>query len=309
VIVIEDLGKWFPGRSAPAVEDIDLEVRDREILGLVGLNGAGKSTTIRILAGVSLPTTGRVRVDGHDIVHDKVRASERVGWVPEYYPFALEARARRLLVHLAGYRGLTGRKADERAREALKRVGLARFGEVRIRTYSQGMKRRFGLAAAMLADPQNLLLDEILNGLDPEGMAFVRNWVVELRNQGKGVLLSSHLLSELEALADRVAFLHEGNLVRVVDRAELARAGKIALHLHLENADSDAMAYLATLGVVKVERDEILVSEPNQPPATINAELVRRGCRVAEIWYENSSLEEYFLDLIRDDSTAEGEVT
>ena len=308
MIVIEDLSKRFPGRVAPAIEDIDLELRDGEILGLVGLNGAGKTTTIRAAVGVSFPTTGRVLIDGHDILRDKVRASEGIGWVPELFPFAPEARARRLLIYYAGFHGLTGRQANKRAREALNRVGLEGFEDVQIRTYSQGMKRRFGLAAALLADPQNLLLDEILNGLDPEGMAFVRNWVVELRKQGKAVLLSSHLLSELQALADRVAFIHEGNLIRVVDRDELARGGKTTVHITIENPDPNVIAYLGTLGAVQVEPHAIHLSQPAEPAATITAELVRRGYRVSEIWSENASLEEYFLQLIHGTPTPEGAV-
>lgn len=306
MIVIEDLSKRFPGRSSPAIEDIDLELRDGEILGLVGLNGAGKTTTIRAAAGVSLPTTGRILVDGHDIVHDKVRASEAIGWVPELYPFAPEARARRLLVYYAGFHGLTGRQADGRAREALNRVGLQGFEDVQLRTYSQGMRRRFGLAAAMLADPQNLLLDEILNGLDPEGMAFVRSWIVELRKQGKGVLLSSHLLSELQALADRIAFIHEGHLISVVGNSELSRGGQTVLHITLENPDPAAVAYLGSLGKLKGEGNSFLVAQPAQDAASITAELVRRGYRIAEIWPEDASLEEYFLRLIHRPPTPEG---
>jgi ABC-2 type transport system ATP-binding protein len=307
VIVIEDLSKWFPGRSEPAIEGIDLNLRNGEILGLVGLNGAGKTTTIRIAAGVAFPTSGRVLVDGHDIVHDKVRASEAVGWVPELYPFAPEARARRVLVYHAGFHGLTGRSADKRARELLDLVGLHGFEEDRIRTYSQGMKRRFGLAAAMLSDPQNLLLDEILNGLDPEGMAFARNWVGELRKQGKSVLLSSHLLTELQALADRVAFIHEGRLIQVVDQADVARAGKPVLHLSLENPDPAAETYLGSLGIVRADGKSFLVEKPRLDAASITAELVRRGYRIAEIWREDASLEEYFLRLIHTDSATEGE--
>jgi ABC-2 type transport system ATP-binding protein len=298
VIVIEDLTKRFPGRPAPAVEGIDLELRDGEVLGLVGLNGAGKTTTIRVTAGVSFPTKGRILIDGHDIVHDKVRASRGIGWVPELFPFEPEASGRRLLVYYAGFHGLTGRAGDQRARELLVRVGLAGFEDVQIGTYSQGMKRRFGLAAAMLADPQNMLLDEVLNGLDPEGMVFVRNWILELRRGGKGVLLSSHLLSELQALVDRVAFVHKGHLIRTVDRAELARARRAALCITLDNFDPGAEAYLSTLGALKIEGKSILLSQPTVDAATINAELLRRGYRVEEIWSEDTSLETYFLELI-----------
>ncbi|MGI0156666.1 MAG: ABC transporter ATP-binding protein, partial [Thermoplasmata archaeon] len=221
---IEDLSKTFPGRVTPAVDGLNLELRDGEVLGLVGLNGAGKTTTIRAAAGVSLPSKGRILVDGHDVVRDKVRASERIGWVPELFPFEPNAKAARLLTFYAGFHGVTGEAARHRAYELLERVGLKGVEDVRVRTYSQGMKKRFGLAAAMLAEPQHLLLDELLNGLDPEGMAFVRSWILDLRRQGKGVLLSSHQLAELQALADRVAFIHRGRLLKTVGRAELAQA-------------------------------------------------------------------------------------
>jgi ABC-2 type transport system ATP-binding protein len=298
VLVAEDLGKRFPGRPNPAIEGIDLELRDGEVLGLVGLNGAGKTTTIRVAAGVALPTTGRVLVDGHDIVQDKVRASEGIGWVPELFPYEPAARARKLLTFYAGFHGLTGRAADDRATELLARVGLGAFEDARIRTYSQGMKKRFGLAQAMLAEPQNLLLDEVLNGLDPEGIAFVRHWVLDLRRQGKGVLLSSHILTELQALADRVAFVHGGRLIKVVDRADLAHAGKSIVHVTIQNLDPAAITYLGTVGAVLVEGDSVTVASPTADTATINAELVRRGYRVAEIRSEGSSLEAYFLELI-----------
>lgn len=307
MIVIDGLNKTYPGKPTPALEDVHFDLRNGEILGLVGLNGAGKTTTIRISAGVTLPSHGQVLVDGHDIVRDKVRASEAIGWVPEIFPFAPEARARQLLVYLAGFHRLSGSPADARAREALDKVGLGRVADAPIRTFSQGMRRRFGLAAAMLSDPQNLLLDEILNGLDPEGMAFVRAWVVDLRKQGKGVLLSSHLLSELQALADRVAFLHQGHLLRVVDREELSRKAGMNLHISIDNLDSGAVAFLSTIGSVKIDQKVVLLSRSSMAQAAVTAELVRRGYRVAEIWSEGISLEDFFLQLIRDERGPDGE--
>jgi ABC-2 type transport system ATP-binding protein len=306
VLLIEDLSKSFPGRRTPAIEDINLELHDGEVLGLVGLNGAGKTTTIRVATGVSLPTSGRVVVDGHDIVHDKSRASEEIGWVPELFPYEPGASAHKLLVFYAGFHGVTGRDAHQLADELLERVGLGGCSQARIRTFSQGMKRRFGLASAMVSDPQNLLLDEVLNGLDPEGMAFVRNWVLDLRRAGKAVLLSSHLLSELQALADRVAFVHLGHLLRVVDRAELARAGGTSLHLIIENLDPAAVAYLRSVGSVQVEGSSVVVSAPTADAPTISTELVRRGYRLAELRSEGASLEDYFLKLIHTPSPPEG---
>ena len=298
VLVTEGLTKRFPGRNKPAIEGVNLEVRDGEILGLVGLNGAGKSTTIRVAAGVVLPTSGRVLVDGHDIARDKRRASELVGWMPELFPFEPEARALSLLTYYAGFHGLTGPAARSKCRESLAQVGLAEVERGRIRTFSQGMKKRFSLAAATIGDPSNLLLDEILNGLDPEGIAFVRGWMVELRRQHKAILLSSHILAELQTLADRVSFVHEGRILRTIDREELVRAGNPALRLVVENPDDSLIPYLAQFGKPVVEGRSILLSQPTIEAATLNAELGRRGYRVAEIRPESTSLEAYFLTLI-----------
>lgn len=298
MLVVENLTKRFPGRVQPAIERIDLEVRDGEILGLVGLNGAGKTTTIRVAAGVNFPTSGRVLVDGRDIVREKRRASERLGWVPELFPFESDARALPLLLYFAGFHGLSGPSARSHCRELLARVGLGAVENDRIRTFSQGMKKRFALASAMISDPPNLLLDEILNGLDPEGIAYVRTWVSELRRQGKAVLLSSHLLSELQALADRIAFVHQGRLLRTIDRAQLAEAGTVTFRITMDNLDAGALQYLASVGTLRVEGRTVYLREPQADSATVNAELVHRGYHVEELHVESTSLESYFLNLV-----------
>ncbi len=298
MLVAEGLTKRFPGRATPAIEGIDLEVRDGEILGLVGLNGAGKTTTIRLAAGVSLPTHGRVLIDGRDIVLEKRRASERLGWVPELFPYEANARALPLLRYFAGFHGRTGPAARDSCRELLARVGLAAVENDRLRTFSQGMKKRFSLASAMVADPPNLLLDEILNGLDPEGIAYVRGWISESRRQGKAVLLSSHLLGELQTLADRVAFVHRGHLLRTIDRGALAAAGTVTLRITVANLDAAAIEYLDSVGSTRVEGRTAYVAQPKLGSDAINAELHRRGYRVEELRIESTSLETYFLGLI-----------
>jgi ABC-2 type transport system ATP-binding protein len=298
VILTEHLTKRFPGRAQSAVEDLALELRDGEILGLVGLNGAGKTTTIRIAAGVSLPTSGRVLVDGLDVVREKRRASGRVAWVPELFPFDPSARALPLMTYYAGFYGIDRADAIPRGRELLARVGLEDEEQGLLRNFSQGMRKRFSLASAMIVDPQNLLLDEILNGLDPEGIAFVRNWVVESRRAKKAILLSSHQLTELEALADRVSFVHQGRLLRTIDRAELAAAGTPSLRIVIRNLDPAALTYLATIGETRVDAATVWISRPTAESHVVNAELVRRGYEVAECRIETTSLESYFLQLI-----------
>ena len=298
MIVAEHLTKRFPGRRAPAVDDLPLEVRDGEILGLVGLNGAGKTTTMRMAAGVSIPSSGRILVDGVDIVREKRAASKRVAWVPELFPYEPTVRALPLLVYFAGFYGLSSAEATRHARERLAAVGLGEDEQGLLRNFSQGMRKRFSLASAMISDPANLLLDEILNGLDPAGIAFVRNWVQESRRDRRAVLLSSHQLTELEALADRVAFVHQGRLLRTIDRAELARAGTPAFRFTIRNLDPAALAYLSSVGTVRADGATVWLSRPTTESHDVTAELVRRGYQVAECRVETTSLEAYFLELI-----------
>lgn len=299
MIVVENLNKRYPGSSSPAIREVCFEVRDSEILGLVGLNGAGKTTTIRVIVGVSLPTSGRVLVDGFEIVSEKAQASNSIGWVPEYLSCVPEARAGRLLEYYAGFHGLRGASARDQVKEVLSEVGLSEHEDALVRTFSQGMRRRLGLAAAMLSDPQNLLLDEVMNGLDPVGLAFVRQWILDLRDEGRCILLSSHLLSELQMVADRIAFIHRGRVIRVIRCEELAQAGEKALHLKISNFDDGAIRYLREVGSISTDRDHVIVSRPTAPSSDINAELVRRGYYVTEIWSEDLSLEAFFHEIIR----------
>jgi ABC-2 type transport system ATP-binding protein len=299
VLTAEGLTKRFAGQPTPAVNGLDLEVRNGEIVGFVGLNGAGKTTTLRIAAGVALPTKGRVRIDGLDIVREKRRAAQRLGWVPELFPFEPQMRAGALLRYFAGFHGLSGASASARAHELLVQVGLGEFENRPLRTFSQGMKRRFSLTSAMIADPANLLLVEVLNGLDPAGIAFVRSWGIAMRGEGRSVLLSSHILSELETLADRVAIVHRGRILQVITRAQLAEVGGHTLRIVVDRIDEALLQYLAGVGEPVVEGPSIRLNAPNVDSATINAELVQRGYRVSSLSVEGRSLESFFLEIVR----------
>ncbi|MFI5420095.1 MAG: ABC transporter ATP-binding protein [Nitrososphaerales archaeon] len=220
-----NLSKVFRGNEdRKAIDSVTFDVLDGEVVGFVGLNGAGKTTTIRIASGVALPTSGGVLVDGHDIVHDKLEASRQIGWVPEFPNFDMGERALNLMEYFCGFYRLDTLEAKRRSTYLLERVGLDRVAEKKLRTFSQGMKKRFSLASAMISDPRNYLFDETLNGLDPEGVQFVRNLIVSLRKANKAVLLSSHILTEVENLADRIVLIHNGKIVREIKREELGRS-------------------------------------------------------------------------------------
>jgi len=292
--------KRYQGSRTSACDRLNLEVRDGEVLGLVGLNGAGKTTAIRVACGVSLPTSGTVRIDNRDIVQEKAAASRRVGWVPELPNCDPDRPALSTLRYLAGFYGLSGLAATPRCREILKAVGLEGSERTKLRRFSQGMFKRFNLAAAMVGDPANLLLDEVLNGIDPQGIQFVRNWIVELRAQRKAVLLSSHQLTEVQRVADRVAILHRGRLLRVIKRSELENlaTGETRIRLRIQNLDAGCIRYLETLGPVVTEGERVSLVGREIDLVDLNRELVRRGYAVAGLQTETTPLEDYFLRLV-----------
>ena len=297
MIRIEGLTKSFSRHGPPAAEDVSFDVADGEIVGFVGLNGAGKTTTIRVAAGVSLPSSGRVLVDGHDVVTDKVEASKRVGWVPEIPNFEPIARAISLMEYFAGFYGVPAAEAKARSMELLAAVGLQGEETKKIRNYSQGMKKRFSLAASMLSSPKNYLFDEVLNGLDPEGIRYFRRLMVELRSKGSAVLLSSHILIEIEGIADRVVFIHRGKVIKTIARADLATVGQSALRVAIRNPDEGVRRYLEGLGEVSVEGGEFVVIT-KEDPAKVNTELLKMGYIVTAFSQQSHGLEEYFLSLV-----------
>lgn len=294
MLELRDVTKYYG--KLKALDGVSFRVNNGEIVGFVGVNGAGKTTTIKISAGVLRPTSGLVLVDGIDMFKDKVKASMRVGWVPELPAFEEEFRAKDYLVYLAGYYGITGRQADELAERLLSEVGLKGAEHRRLREYSQGMKKRFALTASMISDPTNYLFDEVLNGLDPQGIAFFRQFAVEARKGGKAVLFSSHILSEVQNVAGKVVFIHRGRIIAVKGMEEVLAEASSGVKVTVENPDEKLPDVLSRLGrVVKLGPSSFEVV--GALPQDVNAELVRSGYRVRELT-QVGGLEDYFFRLI-----------
>jgi ABC-2 type transport system ATP-binding protein len=301
MITIDNLTKIYSPKERAAVDGLSLEIRDGEIVGFVGLNGAGKSTTIRIAAGVTLPTSGDVLVDGKSITREKTDASRQIGWVPELPNFEMNAKAVPLLRYFAGYYGLTKDQEKEHIDELLKQVGLWEHRNKKLRAYSQGMKKRFSLAESLIGDPNNLMFDETLNGLDPEGVQFVRNLILDQKKKGKAILLSSHILSEIEALSDRIAIIHHGKLIKMLDRKELNELGRERISIEIDNLDDKLLAILSRYGDVKdtgngISITSLRVDKKDYP--NILQELVQAGYKVRKFEPSGESLEEYFFNAI-----------
>jgi ABC-2 type transport system ATP-binding protein len=298
---IEDITKVYTPKNPPAVDNLNLEMKNGEILGLVGLNGAGKTTTIRMASGIILPTSGKILVDGYDIVNDKVKASLNVGWIPELPNFEPNATPVLLMSYFAGFYGLHGSEAKERIMNLLEQVGLKNDLNKKLRSYSQGMKKRFAIAESIIGNPQNVLFDETLNGLDPEGVLFVRKLMMNMKKEGKAVLLSSHILSEIEDVADRVAIIDHGKLIKIIKRGEMRTLGKTVLHITIENYDDKCKSLLSKYGEVESNGNELIVRDltvPDNKLSEIPQKLVRSKYKILRFHPVGESLEEYFFGLI-----------
>ena len=305
MITIENLTKIYSAKEGPAVDAFSLEIKNGEIFGFVGLNGAGKSTTIRIAAGVTLPTSGDVLVNGKSITKEKIAASRQIGWVPELPNFEMNAKPIPLMRYFAGYYGLTEDQEKEHINDLLKQVGLWDHRDKKLRAYSQGMKKRFSLAESLVGDPDNLMFDETLNGLDPEGVQFVRNLIVDQKKKGKAILLSSHILSEIEMVSDRIAIIHHGKLVKTLDKGQLNELGREKIAIEIDNYDEKALGLLSKYGDVKEGSNGINLTsmriERSGYPEIVNS-LVQMGYKVRRFEPSGESLEEFFFNTIGENS-------
>ncbi|MFO1489457.1 MAG: ABC transporter ATP-binding protein [Kiritimatiellia bacterium] len=221
VIEVRDLACEYRtrGRAARAVDGVSFEVGRGECVGFIGANGAGKSTTLKTLMGFVFPTSGSVRVFGLEPGAPESR--RRIGYLPEvsmYYPFL---KARELLELYGGLAGLTRTRLRERIPGLLARVGLEGRAEHLLRDFSKGMQQRVGIAQALIADPDLFILDELSSGLDPLGRFDLRQIIAEQKALGRTVFFSSHELSEVETLCDRVIMIHQGRIVRSAPTREL----------------------------------------------------------------------------------------
>jgi ABC-2 type transport system ATP-binding protein len=219
VIQLKQVSKYY--RDVAALRDLDLEVADGEILGLIGHNGAGKSTTLKILAGLIRPTSGEVRVMGHDMTRQDTAVKQWIGYLPEETPLYENLTAREYLLFFSELYGMAKPDALRRAGELLDALQLDERDKL-LGEFSKGMKRKVAIARALLHDPKLLILDEPNSGLDPLTSFFIINYLRTLKGQGKTIVLSAHNLFHVEYVCDRVAIIKNGRLI-VHDSMEAIR--------------------------------------------------------------------------------------
>ena len=290
MIDVTQLTKKFGQKVA--VDSLSFTVRSGMVTGFLGPNGAGKSTTMRLVLGLDRPTRGRTRVNGRSYVSSKAPITE-VGALLESRAMHPGRTARNHLRALAATHGL-GRK---RVEEVLDLVGLSEVSHKRINQYSMGMTQRLGLAAAMLGDPETLILDEPINGLDPEGVAWMRSLVKVLASQGRTIFVSSHLMSEMASTADHVIIIGKGQLIADAPMSDLIeRVSGLATKVRSPQAGEIASVVLASGRKVHDGRDgSITIS--GLTAGAIGEEAARRGWILHELTPLQRSLEDVYMEL------------
>jgi ABC-2 type transport system ATP-binding protein len=298
-VVLRTVGLAKRYGRVPALSDLNLEVRRGRVYGFLGPNGAGKTTAISLILGLLRPTDGRVEIFGLDARSHLSEALHRTGAILEGLAFFPLLSARD---NLRIWSAVAGNVPEPRIGEVLELAGLtARAGD-KVRTYSQGMKQRLALAAALLHDPELLVLDEPTNGLDPAGMREFRDLIKELGRQGKTVFVSSHLLGEVEQMCDDVGIVKNGRLVTQGSVVELLRRGESLL---MRATDPDgALRVLRAIdwvGEVTRQDDHLLVEAPLERAAELSKALAQQEIYLAELRPRESTLEEVFLEVTGDE--------
>jgi len=299
-LIIETRGLRKQFGTTVAVSDLSLQVREGEVFGFLGPNGAGKTTAIKMLLALVEPTAGTGRVLDAPLGDRAARA--RIGFLPEHFRFHDTLTATELLRFHGRLYGLRGGSLDARIDRLLTRVDLVDAADRPLRGYSKGMLQRAGLAQALLNDPHLVFLDEPTSGLDPLGRLLVRGIIDELRAGGATVFLNSHLLGEVEATCDRVAFVKRGRLVE--ERRLAAPTAVVDLEVRVGPVTATTLDGLSRFGTDVVQPRPDLIAlrvESDAAVPAIVSWLVQQGVSIHAVQPRRQSLEDVFLDVIGDD--------
>ncbi len=299
LIQVQDLKKTYRQgfwmRKVDAVKGISFEVHAGDIFGFLGPNGAGKTTTIKVLAGLIAATGGRAEMFGLPVNNPKAR--QRLGFLPEnpyVYPYLTPREFVSLSARLAGLRRGSAR---DRTEQVLKQVGIAYAADRPVRRLSKGMLQRTGLAAALVADPELIIMDEPMSGLDPVGRKEVRDLILEERRQGRTIFFSTHILSDVETLCDRVAILRRGKVVVRGALNELLKSDVKRTDVTLLDAPEAFDHYCAgeQLSAKRVRNRLVIEVEGEHKLSRLLQKAIAENVSVAEVVPRHETLEDLFV--------------
>ena len=289
------VGFWRK-RSKVALRPLRLTIEEGEVFGFLGPNGAGKTTTLKLLMGLVFPTAGTARILGREMDDPEVKS--QIGFLPEQPYFYDHLTARELLNYYGQLSGIPAKGRSARVEQMLERVGLSDSAGVQLRKFSKGMLQRVGLAQAILHNPKLVFLDEPMSGLDPMGRREVREMIQQLKHEGKTVFFSTHILSDAEALCDRVGVIHEGELRGVGAVAELTSQtqGRVEIIFLAQRVP----AALTQLGVeARVSGDMVNAVLPEKHQDEVLEVLRRERLKLISLTPVRRSLEEYYIQKMR----------
>ena len=278
---------------------VDLTIEDGQFYGLLGPNGAGKTTTIHILSGLVLKNQGITKIYGKDTVKDYRFTRSQLGIAHQELPIDWFFPLEKLLYFHAGYYGITQKKAKPRVEELLDRLGLQEKRSSRLRQLSGGMKRRYQLAKALVHDPKIIILDEPTAGVDVELRHELWDYLRELHQNGKTILLTTHYIEEAELLCEKVGIIDKGKIIKEGSPANLTRElGKAGINVHITGWNDELNKALSDYSfILKDNRLHFTVREPEEVMASIIQILSNHGCHIHSVSTEKSSLEDVFLNL------------
>jgi ABC-2 type transport system ATP-binding protein len=287
-------------KSKTIVDDLSFSVREGEIFGLLGPNGAGKTTTIRMIVGLISITDGDVFINGTNVRENYEKAMEQVGAIvenPQLYDFMSGYK------NLMQYARIMPGVTKERIDEVINLVDLEYAIHDKVKTYSLGMRQRLGVAQALLHKPNVLILDEPTNGLDPQGIYDLRNYLRLLANNGTSVIVSSHMLAEMQMMCDRVAIIQHGKLVRIDEITNQEDEADVKVHFQIEGDVHQAKKVLSDMNPeldVSESGNELIVQVADlKSIAELNKQLVLAGVLVVGIQRKTKTLEERFLEMTK----------
>ena len=294
MIVIDHVSKRY-GRQV-AVDDLTFSVKPGVVTGFLGPNGAGKSTTMRMIIGLDRPDSGEITIDGRRYAEHRAPLQE-VGALLDAKAVHPARSARNHLLAIGATTGITTRRVDE----VLEMVGLQGAARRRAGDFSLGMSQRLGIAGALLANPQILLFDEPVNGLDPEGILWIRGLLANLAAQGRTVFVSSHLITELAAVAEHLVIIGRGRLIAEIPMSELG-AGAEQRAVHVRSPQSaELVALIQGDGVaVRAGADREVIEVTGMDSQTIGRRAADAGIVLFELTPRTVSLEQAFMDLTRE---------
>ena len=298
--LVKDVRPGFGLRKKRILDGISFRVREREIFGFIGPNGAGKTTTLKVLMGLIRATSGAASILGHDV--SEITFRRQIGFLPEQPYFYDYLTGREILRFYAKLSGVSEEHRERRVAELLELVGLSASGKLRLRSYSKGMLQRIGVAQALVHDPQVVFLDEPMSGLDPVGRKEVRDIILRLRAEGKTVFMSTHILSDVEMVCDRVAIIVNGRIRYEGAIDEFLDAGEPEADLVFANLSADAATRLEDRFGAQMrghgDRIEIRIAEKDSSAALRLA--LDAGAEVISATPHRVSLESIFLSKVNE---------